>query len=289
MRINLRTSKVALLLAATAIAVSGCGNISHGVSSDGTSADTLVWPALSETTPMHRGGTLPGIDDVRKVRPGLNKNQVADLIGFPHFSEGVWGVREWNYVFNFRDAGSDTLVTCQFKILFDTNKLVRSTYWSPESCNPENKTIPAMVKGDSRSTPEKNFVISSDTLFPFNESSVDSIRSEGKDLLNNLVRSLQSVEDRVVDIRIDGYADRLGTIEYNEELSRKRAFSIRDYLVSKGIASDLIRAEGRGNEKPVKQCASVDHSDLIDCLAPNRRVEVRVRFLDHRNSDHGAE
>lgn len=282
-------ARVTLLLAATAIAVSGCGNISHGVSSDGTRADALVWPALTDTTPMHQGGTFPNIDDVRKVRPGLNKHQVADLIGFPHFSEGVWGVREWNYVFNFREANGDAVVTCQFKILFDTNKLVRSVYWSPESCGPGARANSPVVKDNGESESEEHFVLSSDALFPFDQSSVDSILGEGKVALDDLARSLEASASRVSDINIAGYTDRLGSYGYNEELSRKRAYAVKDYLVAKGISAERIQAEGRGKSDPVKECRGVNRSDLISCLAPNRRVEVRVGLRNPHSSEHGAD
>ena len=82
---------------------------------------------------MHKGGTFPNPANLRQVHEGLNKGQVSDLIGFPHFSEGAWGVREWNYVFNLRkpDGG---IQLCQYKVLFDDDKLARSFYWKPQAC-----------------------------------------------------------------------------------------------------------------------------------------------------------
>ena len=43
----------------------------------------------------------------------MNKDQIYQLIGRPHFREGLYGVREWDYLFNYREDGE--LKTCQYK------------------------------------------------------------------------------------------------------------------------------------------------------------------------------
>jgi outer membrane protein OmpA-like peptidoglycan-associated protein len=67
-----------------------------------------------------------------------------------------------------------------------------------------------------------------------------------------------------------GYTDNVGTVSTNLELSQKRAQSVRDYLVTKGIPSDLIKAEGKGQDNPVSENTSVEGR------AQNRRVEIVV-------------
>ena len=47
----------------------------------------------------------------------MNKDQLYYLIGRPHFEEGLYGVREWDYAFNYRENGVHKI--CQFKIGFD--------------------------------------------------------------------------------------------------------------------------------------------------------------------------
>lgn len=58
---------------------------------------------------------------------GMNKDQIYNLIGRPHFKEG-FVVREWDYLFNSNGT------QCQFKILFDKNMNVGSTLWNPTNC-----------------------------------------------------------------------------------------------------------------------------------------------------------
>ena len=60
----------------------------------------------------------------------MNKDQIYELIGRPHFQEGLYGVREWDYLFNYRENGEHK--TCQFKILFDKDKNAQLFYWMPQ-------------------------------------------------------------------------------------------------------------------------------------------------------------
>jgi OOP family OmpA-OmpF porin len=80
-----------------------------------------------------------------------------------------------------------------------------------------------------------------------------------------------------------GYTDRIGPDAYNLALSQRRAQAVKDYLVSKGIEPNRIYTEGKGKANPVKQCPDPsakgevrNRTQLIQCLQPNRRVEVEV-------------
>ena len=79
-------------------------------------------------------------------------------------------------------------------------------------------------------------------------------------------------------VHVDGHADRLGTAQYNQKLSERRAEAVRAYLVSKGFEADKIETLGSGKTNPVKGCPDTkDRKSLIECLAPNRRVVVEVK------------
>jgi outer membrane protein OmpA-like peptidoglycan-associated protein len=71
-------------------------------------------------------------------------------------------------------------------------------------------------------------------------------------------------------IRVLGYTDNVGALPMNMELSQRRAASVRDYLVSKGLPQDLVTAEGKGPDSPVADNSSVEGR------ATNRRVELVV-------------
>jgi OOP family OmpA-OmpF porin len=257
---------------AAAFALAACGNVSRNVAKNGDSASELVWPAPDSVTPMHKGGTFPNLANLRQVRAGLNKQQVADLIGYPHFSEGVWGVREWNYVFNFRKPSGDDVMVCQYKVLFDDNKLARSFYWKPESCAAflAEQASPAPV---AALAPNKSRTLSADALFAFDKA---SLTPAGHRALDDLAAELQDQRDKWRDVRIAGYTDRLGGEAYNQKLSQRRADAVMNYLVEQGVPAGRIHAEGRGAADPVKDCPNGPLAQLIACLAPNRRVVVKI-------------
>jgi len=266
-----KTWKQISVAVSAALALAACGNVSRDVARDGHSAGELVWPTPDSVTPMHKGGTFPNLANLREMRAGLNKPQVSDLIGYPHFSEGLWGVREWNYVFNFHTPGSDEVTVCQYKVLFDRDQLARSFYWKPESCADVLKEPVAPAPALASSKPR---VFSGDALFAFDSA---DLSPGGRQALDALADELKGQGDASRKIRIAGYTDRLGSHAYNQQLSDRRAHAVKDYLVARGATSSLITARGYGEADPVKDCRDERREALIACLAPNRRVEV---FLD---------
>lgn len=77
-------------------------------------------------------------------------------------------------------------------------------------------------------------------------------------------------------IALSGHTDELGSDEYNQRLSEQRANAVRDYLVAKGVDASRIEVLGLGRTAPVKSCPGQKGAALIDCLAPNRRVELAI-------------
>jgi len=81
-------------------------------------------------------------------------------------------------------------------------------------------------------------------------------------------------------IKLTGYADPIGTAEYNQQLSQQRAEALREYLLGQGIDASRIEVTGYGAVAPEPACApGLTRPALIDCLAPNRRVLVEVETL----------
>ena len=81
-------------------------------------------------------------------------------------------------------------------------------------------------------------------------------------------------------IVVTGHTDRIGSLKYNMGLSERRAVVVKDYIVSKGIDQKLIFWEGKGPKQPIPVTKFCDNKmkrkQLIECLAPNRRVTVEV-------------
>ena len=71
-------------------------------------------------------------------------------------------------------------------------------------------------------------------------------------------------------IAVIGHTDSVGADAYNDKLSERRANSVRDYLVSKGVDPNKIQASGRGKREPVAD------NKTKEGRAKNRRVEVKI-------------
>jgi OOP family OmpA-OmpF porin len=77
---------------------------------------------------------------------------------------------------------------------------------------------------------------------------------------------------------IEGHADRIGSQQYNQKLSERRADSVKAYLVSKGADRNTIETIGMGKTVPAKFCPDIkNRKELIACLAPNRRAIVSLK------------
>ncbi len=86
--------------------------------------------------------------------------------------------------------------------------------------------------------------------------------------LENVVTALKANPDR--NITVEGHTDSQGQRAYNMDLSQKRADSVRSYIVSHGIPSEVIKAVGYGPDRPVAD------NGTPEGRANNRRVEIVV-------------
>jgi OOP family OmpA-OmpF porin len=77
---------------------------------------------------------------------------------------------------------------------------------------------------------------------------------------------------------IEGHADRIGSQQYNQKLSERRADSVKTYLVGKGADPNRIETIGMGKTVPAKFCPDIkNRKELIACLAPNRRAITAIK------------
>ncbi|MDP2793948.1 MAG: OmpA family protein [Sulfurisoma sp.] len=164
----------------------------------------------------------------------------------------------------------------------------RTGYWTPAmaiaECDPdlvkkaEPKKEAAKPAAAAAPTPKpaaEKITLAADTLFDFNKA---TLRPAGKQALDGLAGKIKDIKLEVI-IAV-GHADRIGSDAYNQKLSEKRAASVKDYLVSKGIEANRVYTEGKGEKQPVTgdKCGKSEKKakQLIDCLQPDRRVEIEV-------------
>ena len=118
--------------------------------------------------------------------------------------------------------------------------------------------------------------LSNDETFTFNKA---SLTDAAKKHIDNEVLPKLAACAKVDIVLITGHTDKLGTQQYNQKLSDKRAETVAAYLKSKGINAP-IDTLGVGKTQSIKACDDkLPRKKLIECLAPNRRVVIEARGL----------
>lgn len=118
----------------------------------------------------------------------------------------------------------------------------------------------------------ETITIEASKLFGFDEAKL-----KDTSVLDNEVVPKMKENKIFASVKVTGHTDKLGSEAYNQKLSEKRANQVRDYLISQGIEAERLVAVGKGELVPVVNCDGVKgRKALIECLAPNRRVEIEA-------------
>jgi len=118
--------------------------------------------------------------------------------------------------------------------------------------------------------PEVMFEFDSTVLFDFDSS---ALRAEARAELDRAADILAPRDDIIL-IEVAGHTDSIGTEEYNQDLSVRRAQSVADYLVQNGVSRDRLRVVGFGETRPKVP------NDTPANRQQNRRVVLSI--LDRR-------
>jgi outer membrane protein OmpA-like peptidoglycan-associated protein len=102
-------------------------------------------------------------------------------------------------------------------------------------------------------------------LFDFDS---DVIRADAAQNLRNLAASLEKYPN--TDLLIVGHTDAVGTSDYNQALSQRRAAAAANFLAAQGVATARLRAVGRGETEPIAS------NDTEAGRQSNRRVEIAI-------------
>jgi len=125
--------------------------------------------------------------------------------------------------------------------------------------------------------PPQEAVLTANVVFDFDKDRQRNIRAESLRGLDDVLRRVGEEKRTITGVQLVGHADRLKgpTDQYNQGLSERRAQTVRQLLISRGIAADSINYEWRGDSEQVQACDGMSGAKLRECLLPNRRVEVR--------------
>jgi outer membrane protein OmpA-like peptidoglycan-associated protein/tetratricopeptide (TPR) repeat protein len=125
---------------------------------------------------------------------------------------------------------------------------------------------------------EKKFVLKVENVvtvyFDFDKSEIKEIEMERLDSVYNVL-----VENPAYTLQVSGYTDGKGSVEYNKNLSDKRARSCAEYLIQRGIDSSRISFESFGACCPVEM-ELINGRDNADGRARNRRALININKPD---------
>ncbi|HJW03273.1 MAG TPA: OmpA family protein [Azospira sp.] len=166
----------------------------------------------------------------------------------------------------------------------------RTSSWTPAAaiaeCDPDlvPKTAPTATAAPvpaAAAAPAKKcdftVTLQSDELFAFNKATLSPAAQKRLD--SDVVGKLANCAS-VSMVMVTGHTDRLGSQQYNQKLSEKRADAVKGFLQKKGVPADKIDTMGAGKTQPAQGVKCEDklpRKKLIECLAPSRRVVVEVR------------
>jgi OOP family OmpA-OmpF porin len=124
---------------------------------------------------------------------------------------------------------------------------------------------------DVKQVVEEN--LSSDVLFDFDKF---TLKPAARVTLDKIAEGIINDGDYVRDVTVIGHTDSVGSDSYNQRLSEKRAKSVADYLLSRGVASDKLAQYGKGEKEPIaSNSTSVGRSK-------NRRVVIEIKLYRER-------
>jgi outer membrane protein OmpA-like peptidoglycan-associated protein len=123
-------------------------------------------------------------------------------------------------------------------------------------------------------------VLTANVLFEFDRDGRKDIRAYSLKSLDRELARIREEGRTLTAVELVGHADRLQGRghDYNQGLSQRRARTVRDLLVERGVDAALISDSYKGDTEQVQQCEGVTpQAALRECLIPNRRVEVRLQ------------
>ncbi|MDP4934253.1 MAG: OmpA family protein [Salibacteraceae bacterium] len=141
----------------------------------------------------------------------------------------------------------------------------------PKTEKAENAAAVAEQTPKSNATSGTEKVVFRNILFDFDKA----------DLREASITELQRVSSYLhtspaVDLRIDGHADWIGSIEYNLALSEQRAKRAYYFIISEGISDKRLTYQYFGESLPIAPNANADGTDNPDGRQLNRRVEFKL-------------
>lgn len=116
--------------------------------------------------------------------------------------------------------------------------------------------------------------------FEFNKTELMESERRKLDSLSGTLKAMKDISG----VSIVGYADRIGSVSYNDRLSQRRAQVVENYLRQRGYLNTTVaKTRWLGESVPITQCTDdLNRMSLISCLQKDRRVTVEIAYEDDK-------
>ncbi|MCB1745359.1 MAG: OmpA family protein [Gammaproteobacteria bacterium] len=132
------------------------------------------------------------------------------------------------------------------------------------SMTDKNQPPPPAPEPVAAPTPPPPSYVIKDVNFDFDKATLKPMASQ---VLDGVASELQ--QQPGVPYEVGGHTDSIGSTRYNQDLSERRAGTVRDYLVGRGVSGSQLSTRGYGESMPVAS------NKTAEGRAENRRVEIR--------------
>ena len=135
---------------------------------------------------------------------------------------------------------------------------------------PSGPASPAAAAAAPKSV-KQAVTIQAEALFDFDKS---VLKPEGKKSIDDAIAKMKSIDVEIV--IATGHTDSIGTDAYNQKLSERRATSVKEYMVSKGVPAAKVTTLGKGETQPVAT------NKTKEGRAKNRRVDIEFKCVSNK-------
>ncbi|WP_176761185.1 OmpA family protein [Desulforhopalus singaporensis] len=174
--------------------------------------------------------------------------------------------------------GSTSRYTEEFFIIdFDANDRKISCWTTNPNLVDRHEKWETVCFPGSGASSGKYISIETSLLFDFDSS---ELKQDGdtQRVLDSIVTAIANFES-LSTVTVIGYTDEIGSSDYNSRLSLARSKTIGQIIQKLGVDQSIITVIGRGKENPIVSCpddGGIVNAEQIQCLAPNRRVEIII-------------
>lgn len=224
-----------------------------------------IAPSSAFPDPRHairKDGIFVAPAQLRLITPGMSKRQLYPILGAPHFHEGFFGERRWDYIVNLYTGDGASYRICRLQLRWGQRMRLDGISWDAEACRSAIYPVVAIMDGQSAAT---SHAVAPLILYFAHDSA--ALAPDVRQALDAFAASASGAEDG---IDITGYTDSAGPDAHNDRLSLARADAVAGYLDTHGMAATRLHVSGAGERSLATRTA-----DNVP-EARNRRVQVTI-------------